>query len=122
MRCSERVFAGVSGMNVVIRDKPVLPGLVVWICGCGKAAPADALACLGDDLFIVHFIEGLDFDHVFPGRRLHEEVRVVLLAGFPEQAELVKWWLDPADNVRVLLKDDGELPLGVAVEGVCRIV
>ena len=122
MRRSKRIFASVSWMDIVIGYQPVFPGLVIRI-GCrGKGAPADSLARLGDDLLIVHFVQSFHLDHVFSGCHLNEKVRVVLLSGFPEKTELIQWRLDPADHVWIFLKDDRELSLRIAVEGVCRII
>ena len=111
MCCSEGVFAGVPGMNIVSEDRPVFPcGLVLIDCRC-EVAPLDAFTRLGRSLLVIDFVECPVLDHVFPDRGCQERAGAVPLIGYPEQAELIQRWLDQAEHVWIFLKDDGEQSL-----------
>ena len=109
-------------MNVFIRDQPVDPGLVIRVGGGGEAAPANALAGLGHHVLGRYFVGGFHFHHIFVRGGFHQEIRIVLLASLPEQTQLIQRRLDPADNLRVFLQNDGEQTFRIAVETVlCSI-
>ena len=105
-------------MNVFIRDQPVDPGFVIRVGGGGEAAPANALAGLGYHVLCRYFVGSFHFHHVFVRGGFHQEIRIVLLACLPEQPQLIQRRLDPADNLRVFLQNDGEQPFRIAVETV----